>query len=136
MHIRPRMSRGLLGAALAMTLATMPSLAQPPAQPTTPGQARKYRATSAILIDKQSGQRRMPTEQEVADLVATLSTFTTRSENLPQTPAVSGAIAVHLGDGYSGVVLARANEDGAIETRCVFSFEEGAGFLGLVPDVQ
>lgn len=131
MHMRPRMSRVMLGMALAMGLATLPLTA---AQP--PGQAKKYRATSAIVVDKQTGQRRLPTEQEVTALVATLSTFTTRSESLPQTPTASGAVGISLGEGYGGVVLARANEDGTIETRCVFSFEEGAGFLGLVADVQ
>ena len=42
----------------------------------------------------------------------------------------SGAIAVSLDGG--GVVLARPNGDGTFETRCVFTFEEGADFLGLV----
>ena len=136
MHMKPRMSRALLGVALAMSLATLPSVAAQPPAGQAPGQAKKYRATSAIVVDKQTGQRRLPTEQEVAELVATLSNFTTRSEDLPQTPTASGAIGIELGEGYGGVVLARANEDGTIETRCVFSFEEGAGFLGLVADVQ
>jgi hypothetical protein len=29
-------------------------------------------------------------------------------------------------------MLARPRADGSIETRCVFTFEEGAEFLGLV----
>jgi hypothetical protein len=130
------MSRVMLGMALAMGLATLPATAAQPPGGQPPGQARKYRATTAIVIDKQTGQRRLPTEQEVAALVTTLATFTTRSENLPQASTASGAVGIELGEGYGGVVLGRANEDGTIETRCVFTFEEGAGFLGLVADVQ
>jgi len=39
-----------------------------------------------------------------------------------------GLISAHM--------LARPNEDGTWETRCVFTVEEGAAFLGLVEDVQ
>ena len=120
MHTRPRVSRVLLGVALAMSLLPLPlTAAQPPAGQ-APGQARKYRATSAIVVDKQTGQRRFPTDQEVGELVATLSTFTTRPESMPQTSSASGAIGIELGEGFGGVVLAKANEDGTIETRCVF----------------
>jgi len=31
-------------------------------------------------------------------------------------------------------MLARPADDGTFETRCVFTFEEGAEFLGLVED--
>ena len=32
------------------------------------------------------------------------------------------------------MVLARPKADGTFETRCVFTLEEGAAFLGLVED--
>jgi hypothetical protein len=32
-------------------------------------------------------------------------------------------------------MLARPRADGSFDTRCVFTFEEGAEFLGLVADV-
>jgi len=128
MHIGPRMTRVLLGAVLAMSLATLPAVAQPPAG--APGQAKKYRATSAIVVDKQTGQRRLPTEKEVDDLVATLARLSTQASK----PVVSSSgRSMVLDSGYEGIVLGRANEDGSLETRCVYSFEEGAAFLGLVP---
>jgi hypothetical protein len=39
---------------------------------------------------------------------------------------------VDLGGGFGGVMLARPAADGSWETLCVFTFEEGAAFLGLV----
>ena len=129
MHITPRMFRVLLGAALLVSLATLPSIAQPPTGQ-APGQAKKYRATSAIVVDTQTGQRRVPTEREVDDLVATLSRLSTQVA----TPLTStSGRAVLLNSGYDGIVLGRANEDGSLETRCVYSFDEGVAFLGLVP---
>ena len=135
MQMRLRPSRVLMAAALALSLATIPSSAQPPAGQTSPGQARKYRATSAIVVDKQTGQRRFPTEQEVSTLVNTLVTFTTRVTDAVETPAASG-VSADLGEGFGGVVLAKANEDGTLETRCVFTFDEGVQFLGLVEVVE
>jgi hypothetical protein len=128
MHMRSRMSRALLGAALAMSLATLSSAAQPPSGQ-APGQARKYRATSAIVVDQQTGQRRFPTEREVDDLVATLSRL---SAQVSRPVASSSGRSVALDSGYEGIILGRANEDGAVETRCVYSFDEGVAFLGLV----
>jgi hypothetical protein len=120
-----------MGVALVMSLATLPATAaQPPtAQQTPPGQAKKYRATSAIVVDKQSGQRRLPTDQEVDDLVATLSRLTTQ---VAVPAAAATGRSMNLESGFEGVVIGRANEDGTIETRCVYSFDEGATFLGLV----
>jgi len=128
MHISPRVCRVLLGAALAMSLATLSPAAQPPAGQ-APGQARKYRATSAIVVDKQTGVRRFPTDREVDDLVATLSRLSTQVAR----PVVSSSgRSVAFDSGYEGIVLGRANEDGSMETRCVYSFDEGVAFLGLV----
>jgi hypothetical protein len=39
-----------------------------------------------------------------------------------------------LDGGFNGVVLARPNGDGTWETKCVFTLEEGAEFLGIVED--
>ena len=41
-----------------------------------------------------------------------------------------------LAGGFAGVLLARPNDDGTWETRCVFTVEEGAAFLGFVEEVQ
>ena len=99
----------------------------------TQGRAKKYKGTRAIVVDSTTGQLRLPTQQEVDQAVQGLSSLTPKPvEDAQQTTLSNGAVAVAL-DG-SGVVLARPNGDGTFETRCVFSFEEGAEFLGLVED--
>ena len=95
---------------------------------------KKYKGTREIVVDKQSGQRRMPTQEEVDEVVSNLSQLANRPENLPETEGVAGATVVDLQGGYGGVFLARPADDGSWETRCVFTFEEGAAFLGLVAD--
>ena len=45
-------------------------------------------------------------------------------------------MGLDLAGGFAGVLLARPTGDGKWETRCVFTVEEGAEFLGLVEDVQ
>jgi hypothetical protein len=76
----------------------------------------------------------MPNQQEVDETVATLSVLASRPENLPQVSGASGGTSIDLEGGYGGVMLARPNPDGTWETRCVFTFAEGAEFLGLVED--
>jgi hypothetical protein len=44
----------------------------------------------------------------------------------------TGGVTARLDKAFGGVMLARPRSDGSIETRCVFTFEEGADFLGLV----
>ena len=97
---------------------------------------KKYKATREIVVDQQSGQRRMPTQEEIDEVVTNLSTLANRPENLPSTEGAAGAEMVDLEGGYNGVMLARPNADGSLETRCVFTFEEGAEFLGLVEDIS
>lgn len=97
----------------------------------------RYRATRAIVVDPATQRRRMPTVEELGQLVDTLSTLTKRpTEGLSEATLPNRAVAVDLDGGFGGVMLARANEDGTLETKCVFTFEEGAEFLGLVIDVQ
>jgi hypothetical protein len=76
----------------------------------------------------------MPTQEEIDETVANLSVLADRQENLPQTATASGAVTVDLEGGYGGVLLARPNDDGGWETKCVFTFAEGAEFLGLVEE--
>ena len=96
---------------------------------------KKYKATRAIVIDSQTGQRRMPTQEEVDAVVSDLSQLASRPEDLPSTQ-VGGAEVVDLAGGYGGVMLARPADDGSWETLCVFTFDEGADFLGLVEDTS
>jgi hypothetical protein len=102
-------------------------------------QARQkhYKATRAIVVDRQTGAVRMPTQAEVDAVVANLAALGQRPDaSLAQANQPSGAVTVDLDGGFGGVVLARPNEDGTWETRCVFTLEEGAAFLGIVEDVQ
>ena len=96
--------------------------------------AKRYKATRAFVVDKQSGSLRMPTQQEVDELVANLTTLGQRAEPLAQSTQPNGTVGLDLDGGFAGIVLARPNEDGTWETRCVFTLEEGAAFLGLVED--
>jgi hypothetical protein len=95
---------------------------------------KRYKATREIVVDKQTGQRRMPTQEEIDQTVANLSELANRPENVPETQGAGDAIVADLAGGYGGVMLVRPAENGNWETRCVFTFEEGADFLGLVED--
>jgi hypothetical protein len=120
----------LVVAAIALLVAMMTA---PGTAAQGQGKAKKYKGTRAIVVDSTTGQLRLPTQQEVDQAVQGLSSLTPKPvEDAQQTTLSNGAVAVVL-DG-SGVVLARPNGDGTFETRCVFTFEEGADFLGLVED--
>jgi hypothetical protein len=98
--------------------------------------AKRYKATRPFVVDKQSGEVRMPTQQEVDEVVANLAALGQRpDESLQQTSqAATGAVGLDLDGGFAGVLLARPNADGTWQTRCVFTLEEGAEFLGIVED--
>jgi hypothetical protein len=100
------------------------------------GTRRNFRATRRIVVDPQTNQARMPTPAEVDELVSQLTSLTARPEVLPERAGLGGAVGADLGGGFGGAMLARPNEDGSFETLCVFTFEEGADFLGLVEVIQ
>lgn len=102
-----------------------------------PGQQKKYKATRAIVTDKQTGEVRLPTAEELQQTIDSLASLTHRDLAAAQaTPtAVTGWSALGV-SAAAGVVVARPNEDGTMETQCVFTFEEAAAFLGLVEDIQ
>ena len=104
---------------------------------TAPGQQKKYKATRAIIKDKDTGEVRLPTPEELQQTIDSLASLTRRDINAAAaTPtAVSGWSALGVSPA-TGIFVARANEDGTMETRCVFTFEEAAAFLGLVEDIQ
>lgn len=112
------------------------TVAAPQGQAPAAQSQRRYKATRRIVVDRQTGEVRMPTTEEVTQMVDSLTTLTKRNpDGLQQTALPNGTITVDLDGGFAGVMLARANEDGTIETKCVFTFEEGAEFLGLVEDI-
>jgi hypothetical protein len=96
---------------------------------------RTYKGTRAFVMDKLTGKARMPTQQEVDEVIANLSTLGQRpAETLQQSSQATGAVTMDLDGGFGGILLARPNEDGTWETKCVFTLEEGAEFLGIVAD--
>ena len=124
---------------LSLTIVTLtPGAALDAITQSPPAQAAKsksYRATRAFVIDKDSGKARMPTQQEVDDVIANLSALGQRpTETLQQASQSNGAVTVNLDGGFGGIILARPNDDGTWETKCVFTVEEGAEFLGIVVD--
>ncbi len=95
---------------------------------------KKFKATRPIVVDKQTGQRRMPNQEEIDQVISNLSQLANRPENLPETQGTGSAVVADLEGGYGGVMLARPGDGGGWETKCVFTFDEGAEFLGLVED--
>ncbi len=97
---------------------------------------KKYKATRPLAVDRETRRLRMPTSSEIDETVAHLLRMTNRPSEMPQQASPdTGTVTVELEGGFAGVLLARPIEDGTWETKCVFSFEEGMDFLGLVPDV-
>ena len=121
-------------AALALAIVSLTAGTEVSAQ-SAQGKARKFQATRAFVVDKQSGEVRLPTQAEVDEIVQNLTALGQRpTDNLQQSTASNGAVGLDLDGGFGGIVLASPKEDGTFETRCVFTLEEGAAFLGLVED--
>jgi hypothetical protein len=135
---RPRKRlRIVLGAAAALSMAiiSMTGIAASGDAVAEQAKARHYKGTKAFVVDKETGAVRMPTQQEVDEVVANLSALGQRpTEDLPQAPQSNGGTIIDLQGSFGGVMLARPNGDGTWETKCVFTVEEGADFLGLVED--
>ena len=134
-----RQVRTLLGIAAAVSIAIISlggsTRAAAPNDAADQAKAKHYKGTRAFVVDKETGAVRMPTQQEVDEVVANLTALGQRpAENLQQTPQSNGAVAIDLDGGFGGILLARPNADGTWETKCVFTLEEGAEFLGLVED--
>lgn len=132
--------RILLGAAAAISMALI-SIGSATGVAATSGavaeqaKAKHYKGTRAFVVDKESGAVRLPTQQEVDEVVANLTAFGQRpAETLAPAPQSNGSLIVDLDGSFGGVMLARPNGDGTWETKCVFTLEEGAEFLGLVED--
>jgi len=139
MHRVRKRLRVLLGAAAAVSMAIVALAgttgAAAPSDVADQAKAKHYKGTRAYVVDKETGAVRMPTQQEVDEVVANLSAFGQRpTDSLQESTHATGAVVVDLDGGFNGVMLARPNADGTWETKCVFTLEEGAEFLGLVED--
>lgn len=139
-HFHSRRAAGARPAAVALTVAAVLATATwatpvqaDPSSTAVQAKQKRYTATRPLVVDQRTGRARMPTEGELAATVTSLATLASReTAGLTQSSAVGGGIAVDLGGGFGGVMLARPAADGSWETLCVFTFEEGAAFLGLV----
>lgn len=119
---------------LAFSESSTTVVASPQPQPTPRGN-KKYIATKNIVADRETGRMRKPNDKELSELVDNLRTMTKRpTENLESVSVAGGGVALDLDGGFGGTMLARPKADGTFETRCVFTFEEAAEFLGLVED--
>jgi hypothetical protein len=116
----------LASCALALSLGALPADAA--------DKGVKFSATRAIAMDSATGRYRKPTAAEIDRLVTELKALTRQPEATALVPTArdTGGVTAKLDKAFGGVVLARPRADGSIETRCVFTFEEGAEFLGLV----
>ena len=140
-RIRTRLSgRSLLGmlattvAVLGLVMVSMTAGTAVSAQ-SAQGKPRKFKATRAFVVDKQSSEVRLPTQEEVDQLVLELTTFGQKpAESAALTTQANGMTVIDFGSGSGGILLARPNGDGTFETRCVFTLDEGAAFLGLIED--
>ena len=111
--------------------------------------ARPSRATRGRIVESMDPQDQshsisgdsssaadLPTQEEIDQVVSNLAQLANRPEELPSVQATNGGVAVDLGGGFGGVMLARPGSDGGFEMKCVFSLEEGAEFLGLVEETS
>jgi|SRR5687768_6869243 hypothetical protein len=97
---------------------------------------KKYRATRRVIKDDNTGEVRVPSEAEVATMVADLAELTRQPEAGAETLVQNGGVVVEIGEGFGGTMLFRVNPDGTSEMKCVFSLAEGLEFFGFVEDVQ
>jgi hypothetical protein len=85
-------------------------------------------AGKKLRIDRATGKLGDISVEEARALVATLTEMTTRTDG----PTVQGSAAAKVVqmDGFDHVLVARPNENGTSDVRCVSSVDEAAEFLG------
>jgi hypothetical protein len=115
--------------ATAIAIATL-------AAPAGAAAPQKFKATRPFVVDKQTGARRLPTAEEVDAIVVRLAALGPPEQTVPESTTANGTVRLALPRGAAGMILARPADDGAWETLCVFSLDEGAAFLGLVEVVE
>lgn len=84
--------------------------------------------TRAIVRDVKTGKLRKPTATETRDMVKTIKQLTARPTVRTESTSRHGGVSEVA---PAQVVVARATEEGGMETLCVQTFEEAAEFLGL-----
>lgn len=130
MHKKPHLTvRRVAELLIALAVATS---AQTAWSQSPQSHGKKYVATKPIVLDKTTHQVRLPNDAELQAMVDQISSLTNRStEGLQAKTRPDGTKQINLQGRFNEVVIARANPDGTMETRCVESIEEAAAFLGL-----
>lgn len=80
-----------------------------------------------LRVDKSTGKLRKITAEEARELVATLTNITNRRDVSAETRP-DGAEVVQMA-GFGHVMVARPNEDGTSDVRCVSTLDEAVEFL-------
>lgn len=98
---------------------------------------RGYVAEEKIILDAKTGKLRMPTPEEVSEMIDSLRSLTNRStEGLAAKTHPNGTRQVNLKGRFNSVVVARPRADGTMETRCVTTLDEATAFLSLRPETD
>jgi hypothetical protein len=84
-------------------------------------------AGKRLRVDKTTGKLRAISKEEATALVATLTNMTHR-QDISSEQRPDGAEVVQMA-GFGHVMIARPNEDGTSDVRCVSSVDEAAEFL-------
>lgn len=91
-------------------------------------------ANQKITVDAATGKLRKPTVEEARALVSALTGLTDRSsKGLKVEKGPKGLKKVDLRNRFQSVVLAKPNDDGTSEIRCVTTMKEATEFLGIDP---
>ena len=121
--------------AAALSLALVFAWSQAASAQDNQRRSKKYVATRSITIDTQTGTLRLPTPQETQELVDSLVEMTNRSmDGLQVRTLANGTKSVDIDGRFQSVMLARPNDDGIWEMKCVTTFDEATEFLGIVED--
>jgi len=121
--------------AAALSLALVSAWSQPASAQDNQRRSKKYVATRPLTVDTQTGTLRLPTPQETQELVDSLIEMTNRStEGLQVRTLANGTKTVDIDGRFQSVMLARPNDDGIWEMKCVTTFDEATEFLGIVED--
>src|SRR5262249_54675080 len=122
----------MLGIGLAAAMMLRSGDLRVKAQESTAGEDAAVRlAGRKIRIDKSTGKLRALSPQEARELVATLTTMTTRVER-PIAATTGGGTLDQL-QGFDHVLVGRPNEDGRVDVQCISSVEDAVSFFSQLP---
>src|SRR5262249_17287858 len=116
-----------IGLLVAMTMMWSGDIRVNAQQPNQSEDAAVKLAGRKIRIDKSTGRLRELSQQEARELVSTLTAMTSRTESVAAvTPGGSPLLQMN---GFDHVLVARPNEDGTNDVRCVGSVDDAVSFF-------